>query len=143
MENRTKNPNAVREAKSKISITPIGDKVIVKMVAKPVTSNILIPDKVQSKDLIKPLFTEIVGYGELTHTIEIGDRIIIDSDARPAQPIFVKGNKNSYIEFMKKRNNLINSKGEGITNNDLIVEYSMISMYDIKAIDFTNYNDSN
>lgn len=147
MENKQtftkESPAAIRSAATTVGIKPTENNVILKIVGKSNTSGILVSDKTEAKDIWKPEFIEVAGYGEMTYGFEIGDRVIMNSNGRAGQPIYVKDNKYSLYDFMKRAKGLVGANGQGVSKQDIIVEYTIVSMFDIIAVDYNKYESDN
>lgn len=143
METAGKNPRAIREAKSTIDIKPTGENVIIKIVGEFMASNVLLSEETKTKDLFRPHYVEVVAYGDETYGFEIGDKVILDANSRPSQPIFVKGNTKSIASVAKEAKALVGANGQIASGNKEVIEYALVSMYDIRAIDNTDYSNAN
>lgn len=108
------NFNQVREAKTSIDFIPIGSKSVVEVTFK--KSKILLNDKQEQSMLHESC--KIVAYGNMTHTIEIGDDVIV-SNANVQEPIPFKWNSDK-------------------ENAEIIKRYFSIEFVNILGIDKSN-----
>ena len=95
----TINPNAVREAKSNISILPLGSKIIVKVIYE--ASYLELADTSKDKKY-KPVSNELVAFGDETHTIELGDKLKITNYPIKCENVFIKNNDKSAASYEKR-----------------------------------------
>lgn len=125
----TINPNAVREAKSNISILPLGSKIIVKVIYE---ASYLELNTLDENSKLNCIGNELVAFGDETHTIELGDKLKITNYPIKCENVYVSNNDKSIISYKQR----INNKTIVMQNNTKyrIEEYFVHEFQDVVGI---------